>query len=202
MPCHNINMVVQHIISVDLQGLAEPFKRHCDAGQLTRRQKADFIRSALRVALNEPTPPTKTPKVYAPTGGAGNRKSLRTTVSPETYDRLLVAMKDSGARSMAEYLASVAEQSVTVNVERPKQQGRGLSPEAMQAITASNRELMALGKNVNQIARSLHQYPGKTTDRERVLLRALPELIQQHTETVAKWLLDHNPPRRRKEHKT
>ena len=202
MSCHNINMVVQHIISVDLQGLAEPFERHCDVGQLTRRQKADFIRSALRVALKEPTPPTKTPKVYALTGGSGNRKSLRTTVSPDTYDRLLAAMQASGAPSLSAYLAAVAEQSVAVTVDRPKQQGRGLSPDAMQAVTASNRELMAIGKNINQIARSLHQHPGKTTDRERALMRELPELIQQHTETVAKWLLDHNPPRRRKEHKT
>lgn len=195
-------MVVQNIISVDLQGLAEPFKHFCETGQLTRRERAAFLRSALQVALKEPPQPARAPRAYAPTGGEGNRKSLRTTVSPETYDRLLAAMKASGARSMAEYLAAVAEQSVTVSVERPKQQGRGLSPDAMQAITASNRELMAIGKNVNQIARSLHQHPGKTTERERDLLRELPALIQQHTESLAKWLLQHNPPRRRKEHKT
>jgi len=62
-------------------------------------------------------------------------------------------------------------------------------------LVQSNYELRAIGRNVNQIAKSLNLYPGKITDAERKALAAVPARLAEHTEGLAKALRDVSPVR-------
>lgn len=186
-------MPSRFIVSVDLKELGEAFRKHCEQQNLGRTERADFIRGALAVALKKPV--VRAAGRYRKTSGNGPRKVVKTTVAPAVFDRLVEAAERSGAMSMAHYLESVAEQAQAVPVVHKVVEGRKLAPEAMLAISTSNLELSRIGHNVNQIAKSLHIHPGKTTPQDEELLRGLTKLVQAHTERVAWWLLEQDPPR-------
>lgn len=186
-------MSLRSIVSVDLKELGEAFQKHCELQNMGRMERADFIRNALAAAIKKPV--GRTAVRYRKTSGAGPRKVVKTTIAPSAYDRLVEAAERSGATSMAHYLESVAEQAQVVPLIHKVVEGRKLAPEAMQAISTSNLELSRIGHNVNQIAKSLHIHPGKTTPQDEELLRGLTKLVKDHTERIAWWLLEQDPPR-------
>lgn len=186
----------QKVLSVDLQELGSAFETFCQRHGLVRKERAAFVRSALKAAIGNDGELTS--RAFVVTSGDSERKWLRTSVPRKTYNRLVEAMRASGTRSLSQYLQAVAERADVVPMAASTKSRDGVSPETMKALTASTSALLALGRNINQISKSLHMYPGKTTEKDRDHLRSLPERITKHTEAAAKLLLELKPPRARR----
>lgn len=57
--------------------------------------------------------------------------------------------------------------------------------ELMTALLKSNSELAAIGRNLNQIARSLNSWPGRTTASDRDTLTATITAVSAHLDTAS-----------------
>lgn len=57
--------------------------------------------------------------------------------------------------------------------------------EAIRALGSSNHHLVAIGRNINQIAKALHAAPGKTRSAERIALDEAVIAIHKHLELAA-----------------
>lgn len=63
--------------------------------------------------------------------------------------------------------------------------GGSSTGDAVHALGLSNHQLVAIGRNINQIAKSLHAAPGKTGASERIALDAAVSAIHKHLELTA-----------------
>ena len=65
--------------------------------------------------------------------------------------------------------------------------GRGVSlREVVQALGASNYQLVSIGRNINQVAKMLRAVPGKTTATDCLVLEAAATAIRQHVDQASK----------------
>ena len=62
--------------------------------------------------------------------------------------------------------------------------------DATQALTRSNHELVACGRNLNQVAKSLNTYPGKTTVADRMAIEQAAKAVQAHLPRAARLVAD------------
>ena len=58
--------------------------------------------------------------------------------------------------------------------------------DAVRAVGVSNHHLVAIGRNINQIAKALHAAPGKTTASERIELEEAAKAIHKHLEVASR----------------
>jgi hypothetical protein len=99
---------------------------------------------------------------------------------------VLVAAARNAHLSQAEFVARVATTP-----------GAGTAlPQALQILAESNRQLLALGRNLNQIARKLNEVSGAMTDSERALIVQAAQATMAHAELVAQALAELSPSRR------
>ena len=65
--------------------------------------------------------------------------------------------------------------------------GGGVSlREVVEALGASNHQLVSIGRNVNQIAKMLRTVPGKTTATDSLVLEAAATAIHEHVSQASK----------------
>jgi hypothetical protein len=171
-------------VTVDLRGLGTAIRKRCDKQGI---DISEFVVRALANAMEKAPPEWRTGRARC----TGRRIKLSTTVAADVHDKIMQAVRVSGARNLSRYIEALVEQGVT-----PKVIQRGVPPEELAAQVRSNYELHAIGRNLNQIAKSLNMAPGKMTSADRDLLATLPEHIKHHVELVSKTLLALNPPRR------
>jgi hypothetical protein len=65
--------------------------------------------------------------------------------------------------------------------------------QAVQALARSNHELVAVGRNLNQVARSLNAYPGRTTTAERMAIERVLAAVRSHLEEAARVVAELRP---------
>lgn len=65
--------------------------------------------------------------------------------------------------------------------------------QAVQALARSNHELVAVGRNLNQVARSLNAYPGRTTTAERMAIERALATVRGHLEDAARVVAELRP---------
>lgn len=171
----------RHIISIDLKDQKGRFDAFCETSGFDRVDRADFLRKAVASAIGTEQPKRRLRRVEQKTG---KRKLVSTTVSPEIYNRLMDAVEVSGARSLSEYLSAVAEAAAPMTIKLSSNVGRGLPPETIRKIGESNLQLLAIGRNLNQIAKSLNLYPGQTTPKDRDMLRSIRRVIDRHIDAI------------------
>lgn len=58
--------------------------------------------------------------------------------------------------------------------------------DAVRALGVSNHHLVAVGRNINQIAKALHALPGQTTAAERIELEEAVKAIHQHLNVASR----------------
>ncbi|HSW15715.1 MAG TPA: hypothetical protein VLJ86_00700 [Ramlibacter sp.] len=69
---------------------------------------------------------------------------------------------------------------------------RNLS-DAVQELIQSNHQLVAVGRNLNQVAKSLNLYPGRATTADRLVIERAVEVVGQHLEVASKLLAEVRP---------
>lgn len=65
--------------------------------------------------------------------------------------------------------------------------------EAVQHLIRSNSELVAIGRNLNQVAHSLNRYPGKTTANDRQTIERTVAAVYDHLEAAARLAAEIRP---------
>lgn len=65
--------------------------------------------------------------------------------------------------------------------------------EAVQQLIRSNAELVAIGRNLNQVAHSLNLYPGKTTANDRQAIERTVATVYDHLEAAARLAAEIRP---------
>lgn len=108
--------------------------------------------------------------------------------SPAVYrawlDADLTAALDAITQTGGFRNRTAALRAILKNVGLP---GSGSSTaEAVRAMGISNHHLVALGRNLNQIAKALHAAPGKTTSAERIELEEAAKAIYKHLEVASR----------------
>jgi hypothetical protein len=66
----------------------------------------------------------------------------------------------------------------------------------LRALSDSNRQLLAIGRNLNQAARQINEHPGAMTSADREAIRAAVEAVQAHVPQSAALLGDLSATRR------
>lgn len=65
--------------------------------------------------------------------------------------------------------------------------------DAVEALARSNHELVAVGRNLNQVAKSLNAYPGKTTTADRMAIEVVLATLRGHLEEAARLVTELRP---------
>lgn len=65
--------------------------------------------------------------------------------------------------------------------------------DAVQALARSNHELVAVGRNLNQVAKSLNAYPGKTTTADRMAIEVVLATLRGHLDDAARLVTELRP---------
>lgn len=97
-------------------------------------------------------------------------------------------MRHSGRRSRSAVLRALIE-NVQLGIPSASAASGGASAalaDATQAVSRSNHELVAVGRNLNQVAKSLNAYPGKTTVADRMAIDQAVMAVQAHLPPASK----------------
>lgn len=168
-------------VTIDLRTLGPAVRKHCEDQGI---KIADLLMPLLATAVGAAPPAHNAPP---PKERAGRRK-LSVLLGSDAYEALEKPAEKSGL-TVAGLVARLATERA----------GKPLPPVPTAGETAalvqSNYELRALGRNINQIARSLNAYPGKVTASERNELASLAARVDAHVRQSASVLLTLNPPR-------
>lgn len=158
---------------VDLKDLKGPWTEWCATRDLT---PSEAVRRVLRRVLDG-NPKSE----FAPhpadfdVEGCDGRRRLEIRLTPAEH-LALTAVADREGMSLPRWLTGL----VRLNLTGEQQFGEG----EVEALTRSSQVLLALGRNVNQIARNMNQ----RVDRDELTLAQieyLADLIKKHTEAVS-----------------
>ena len=119
-----------------------------------------------------PIPERSTPRRPARNG---NLVKFFARLTPEEAAAIKAAAKTAGL-SQSEYVARLAMNPAVAGT---------IGVPALQALAESNRQLLAIGRNLNQIARMLNEYPGRMTRADQALILKVAELARAHVELAA-----------------
>jgi hypothetical protein len=121
------------------------------------------------------TPAPERPSLKRPPR-SGNPVKFFARLTPEESSTLKAAAKAAGL-SQSEYVARlVMNPAVAGSVGVP----------ALQVLGESNRQLLAVGRNLTQIARLLNERPGETTRADQAQILEAVEMVRAHIELVAR----------------
>lgn len=166
------------IASVDLGDLKAEVTQRCAAASQT---PSTWLRALIQRELA--SDPTRPPK---PLPRPRRAVTYRPWLEAELVDKLDRLCATSGFRSRTAAVRAVLD---GVNVGA----GGGGLGEAVTALSLSNHQLVALGRNLNQVARSLNAYPGKTTVADRQALERTGTAIRAHLEQASRLLAELRP---------
>ncbi|WP_156901439.1 plasmid mobilization protein [Azohydromonas australica] len=132
----------------------------------------ELLAQAVEVIGDTPAP--ERPSLKRPPR-SGNPVKFFARLTPEESATLKAAAKAAGL-SQSEYVARL--------VMNPAAAGAVGVP-ALQVLVESNRQLLAVGRNLNQIARSLNERLEKVTRAEQAQILQTVEMVRTHVELVA-----------------
>ena len=119
------------------------------------------------------------------TSGARSQAVYRAWLDAELTDKLDERRRRDGFRTRASALRALIE-GVGVTSGRDAGDGQAASlREAVDALGASNFQLVAIGRNVNQIAKALRAQPERAVAADRLALEHATAAIRNHLEQAA-----------------
>lgn len=175
----------QHTLVVDLGELKAPWKAWCASHDMT---PSEAVRRVLQEAMKAaPGGEGASPMRQAHAVRNGNRKRFEISLSVSEYQDVADMAKREGM-TVARLFRSVVRRLTTGQAQ--------FSLAELEALTISNRAMIALGRNVNQIARHMNERP----DKDELTLAQLDLItreIEDHRRHVRS-LLDANADRWRR----
>jgi len=180
----------REIFVVDLRGLKAVVLDRAREQHLTA---SEWARRAIGGALNARSQPVRARHAVNAKGGCFVRISVRLGASDAAS---LARLAEHEGLSKTGYLLDLIGQAVAgadIFADSERVPGRR---ELMAALVKSNSELAAIGRNLNQVARSLNSWPGRTTAADRDAIAATIAAVTAHL-GAASSVLEALSPRRR-----
>ncbi len=160
-------------ITVDLGELNGPWRAWCDERKIT---PSHALRNALRQAMDRKTTRAPAPRLRV------TPKRERATARLELN---LTASELAALKRMAGHEGYVPTKWVVAMV-RTKLTGQPqVGQPELEALTRSNQQLLALGRNLNQIAKVLNTAPQNKAAVRVEVITELSRVIQAHTKKVS-----------------
>ncbi|MGC4097995.1 MAG: hypothetical protein QM706_12835 [Nitrospira sp.] len=159
-------------LTVDLGELKEPWIQWCKQQQLTPSQA---LRQLLHKTLQREPRPNPTPHRIMPHRGERPTRQVAIRLTPSEHSSLVTRARTEGYRPM-HWLISL------IRVQLTRQPA--LSNLEQQAIAHSTKQLLALGRNLNQIARALARTPDQQVAVRLELLTELSRRIHAHVNQI------------------
>lgn len=172
----------RQLLVVDMGALKEQLEQHAERvgqkpGPWARRVLADAL------AVAGASPGDSQPSVPESRREAGTLKKFTGAFTAAGREALKRDAKAAGV-SQAEYLERLL-------LAPPAGAAAMLRPEVLDALTESTRQVLAIGRNLNQIARTLNAYPGQMTRADRTLILRAAEVAEEHVarmyELLGEW---------------
>jgi hypothetical protein len=159
-------------LTVDLGDLKEPWVYWCAQQQL---KPSEALRQLLRQTLERTPRPRATPYRVVPRRGERPTRHVGFRLTRSEYAALEMRARAEGYRP-TQWLIALIRIQLT---RRPS-----LSDPERQAVAHSTKQLLALGRNLNQIARALNKAPAQHTAVRLALLMDLSTRIQTHVDQI------------------
>ena len=160
----------QNRITVDLQEYKEPWLQYCKANETTPSEALRQVAAKLTKSM----PPTPKEEL-APLGKI--RKAIKFT-QEEIF----------GIEAAAQADGFVFNRWIIALVRARLGKGAQLGQPELEALARSNMQVMAVGRNINQIVRELRSNPSLVNDAWLTEVAGVKRLIDEHATTVAKVL--------------
>ena len=161
-------------LHVDLGDLKDPWQAYCTANGLTPSQATrEVIRKLIQHSPANPAPATEVQGARDP-GGRKIRKEVRLTESEARHAERMAA---AAGFSVPMWIAALVRAQLTQNPQ--------FGQKEQELLGESNYQLLALGRNLNQIAKSLNTAP---EDRRVYRIDQIDDLrtsIKAHVKRVA-----------------
>lgn len=135
-------------LTVDLKELKVPWLAWCEARDIT---PSEGVRQALQHVLSPEENNSAPLSVKEAKSRRGDLKRLAFSVSATDYDRVASLAAREGM-SVARWIGRLLKAHLTGEAQ--------LNDQELQAMLASNRSILALGRGINQIARRMNSHPG------------------------------------------
>ena len=155
-------------INIDLGSYKEPWLAHCAAHGTTPSAAFRLIVAKLLMGT------TQTQAMPEPSTGKTVRKEIRLTAS-EAHMAQAQAYREG--YSLPRWLVAL----VRARLSRTAQLGQ----HELELLAKSNMQLLAIGRNLNQLTRTQHARPDQTTASLLIIMTPLRAVIDQHTSQVA-----------------
>jgi mobilization protein NikA len=182
----------RELFAVDLRGLREPLLEEAKSQGVTA---SELARRIIAASLNARADPIPLRSAVNSKNGAIRRMSLRLSSAESAA---LAKLAQEAGLSRSAYLSTLLTRSeIGTDVVGARQFGP-VHRELVDALVKSNSELAAIGRNLNQVARSLNTWPGKTTAAERKVLAVSTAAVQAHLDVASALVLSLRPPRARR----
>lgn len=159
-------------ISVDLGELKPVWLAYCASNNLTASTALRQIVRRLVERAGLTTAPT--PTVTDDADGEKKRVSVR--LQPRELAEVKVRAEAEGF-SVPAWLVSLIRAQMTQDPQFGQRE--------LELLAESNHQLLAIGRNLNQIARNLNAQPNKTEDYRPEVIEELSAIIKDHTRKVA-----------------
>ena len=160
-------------ISADLGTLKAPWVAWCAQQQIT---PSDALRQILTTVLSQTPPGRSVIRTTLPHRAERVTKRMELRLTPSEHAALVARANAEGSHPSTWVVAMVR----TLLTQQPT-----LLPPARDALARSNQQLLAIGRNLNQIAKALNSSPRDRTALRAELLTALSTRIQTHTSLVS-----------------
>ena len=160
-------------ISADLGTLKAPWVAWCAHQKI---KPSDALRQILTTVLGQAPPGRSVIRTTLPHRAERVTKRMELRLTPSEHAALVTRAKAEGSHPSTWVVAMVR----TLLTQQPT-----LLPPERDALARSNQQLLAMGRNLNQIAKALHTAP---QDRRAVCVELVTELsrrIQSHTTMVS-----------------
>lgn len=172
-------------ITVDLGELKAPWQAYCAQQGVT---PSHALRQVLRQALDQTPRPSAAPRLRLTRRRERATARIKLNVTPSELAALRTCARHEGYQPTAWVVAMIRTKLTgEPHVGQPE----------LAALTRSNQQLLALGRNLNQIAKVLNTSPHNRTAFRVEVITELSRVIRTHTDrvsdvlrvTVARWSL-------------
>ena len=160
-------------ISADLGTLKAPWVAWCAKQKI---KPSDALRQILTKVLGQTPPGRSVVRTTVPHRAERVTKRMELRLTPSEHAALVARAKADSSHPSTWVVAMLR----TLLTQQPT-----LLPPERDALARSNQQLLAMGRNLNQIAKALNSSPRDRTALRADLLTALSTRIQTHTSLVS-----------------
>jgi hypothetical protein len=172
------------VLPVDLKELKEPWVRYCKERSLVPGAEIRDMVAARLGASKEPVAAfdaTRAGEAEAAVGITDKRKErVEIRLLGSEYDRVAEYAVDGGFENLPQWLVALVRAYLT------KSPQFGASDRAV--LADSNRQLLAMGRNLNQIAKVIQQQGEAGSEFTVDRIEQLHRWMNRHTELVSKFI--------------